>query len=101
MRFAINGNENDIREIVIKTWDGTGYGPDVFGDMETNFPLDHNRLDGDDAYICTEEEYTELLSWWREYCEDANDHRICDNLDDWSEYDGPELEIFELGPSRD
>lgn len=94
MRFAINGNEKDIREITLRTWDGNQWSQDQFDDMETNFPSEHVLSEYDFAYVCTEVEYNELVEWWTKYVDDANNHRICDNLDDWTEYAGPELGLF-------
>ena len=94
MKFAINGNE--IREITMKTWeDDSGWSHDFFQDMEVNFPQTHELTEGDDAYICTEDEYTELLAWWQQWAEDANAHRICENGDDYTDYEGPEFFVFD------
>lgn len=58
--------------IAVKRWDGSGYDPDFFGDLEINFPVDHERVDGGDAYICTSEEYEDLKDWWEEEIEAMN-----------------------------
>lgn len=92
MKFAIT--ENDIREITLKTWDGNCWSPDFFLDMEVNFPACHDILDGDDAIICTAEEYTELLAWWTQYVDDVNNRAVCDNGDDYTEYTGGDWTIF-------
>ena len=63
--------------------------------METNFPYKKEFLPGSDLIICTNDEYNDLVWWWEQYCEDANNRRICDNGDDYTDY--PENEpIFVL-----
>lgn len=96
MKFAINGNENNIKKITMHTVDGINLSPDIFSDMEPNFPSAHEYTPGSDAIICTEEEYAELVEWWEQYCEDANNHEVCDNGDDYTEANdnAPEFVLF-------
>jgi hypothetical protein len=86
MKFAINGNESDIRTITVKAWnDQSFWGPDVFDDLETNFPRTHAKLPGSDILICTEEEYQEVVDYWTEEIQHENDY---------ADMDAPELFIF-------
>lgn len=93
MEFCINGNENDIRKIQLKKWTGENYTPDFFGDMQP--PIDGEILPGTVAIICSEDRYKGLVDWWLEYCDDANNHRICGNGDDYTDVDDDtELVLF-------
>ena len=42
MRFLVNNKE---REITVREWMGTGYGPDCFNDLEVLFPSEHEKDD--------------------------------------------------------
>ena len=94
MEFCINGNETDIRRIQLKKWTGENYTPDYFSKMQG--PIEGDVLPGTAAVICSEEQYTALVEWWQQYCYDANNHRICDNGDDYTESadDSGELVLF-------
>lgn len=95
MKFAIDGNDNDTRYISMYKYDEGNWSPDIFDEMETNFPYKKEFLPGSDLIICTNDEYNDLVWWWGQYCEDANNRRICDNGDDYTDY--PENEpIFVL-----
>ena len=95
MKFAIDGNDNDTRYISMYKYDEGNWSPDIFDEMETNFPYKKEFLPGSDLIICTNDEYNDLVWWWEQYCEDANNRRICDNGDDYTDY--PENEpIFVL-----
>lgn len=71
MKFYLKDIREE-KEITVKSWNGSGYSPDCFGDLEVNFPAYHERVDGGDAYICTSEEYEELKDWWEEEIEAMN-----------------------------
>lgn len=83
----------ETKEITLKKWQGSGYGPDYFYDLEVNFPLDHERLDGDDAYICTSEEYEELKEWWQEEVEAMNNGTYVHDTD-YSECQDEDVMLF-------
>lgn len=63
MKFNVNGQ---IKEVTLKEWQGDGYSPDFFGDMEVNFPATHEVEEGGSTIICTEEEFSELVEWWED-----------------------------------
>lgn len=65
MKFYLIDTKEE-KEITVKSWNGSGYGPDCFYDLEVNFPADHEKVDGGDAYICTSEEYEGLKDWWED-----------------------------------
>lgn len=80
MKFYLTDTHEE-KEITVKSWDGSGYGPDCFYDLEINFPEDHERVDGGDAYICTSEEYEELKEWWEEEIEAMNNGTCAHDMD--------------------
>lgn len=82
------------KEIAVRPWTGSGYGPNCFGDLETNFPQDHETVDGDDAYLCTSAEYDELVEFWTEEIRCINAREIGQNSDDYTEMVGDELIVF-------
>lgn len=81
------------KEIKVKRWNGSGYGEDFFGEMEVNFPTEHERVDGDSAYICTSEEYEELKEWWEEEIEAMNKGTQAHDMD-YSECPDENIVIF-------
>jgi len=60
MKFQLTDRNNEIRTIRVLDENNI----DSFYDLEVNFPLDHERNDETDAYLCTETEYNELLDYW-------------------------------------
>lgn len=68
MKFYIK-ETGETKEVTLKQWNGNGYNPDCFMDMETNFALNRKTLDGGEEYICTSEEYTDLVEWWEKEIE--------------------------------
>jgi hypothetical protein len=64
----------------------------MFGDLETNFPDQHEMLSGSDLLVCTEEEYRELVEFWTEEirCMNAREVGQCG---DYTELVGDELVI--------
>ena len=93
MRFYLTDTREE-KEITVRPWTGSGYGPDCFGDLETNFPQDHETVEGDTAYRCTSDEYAELVDFWTEEVRCMNDREIGQNGDDYTEMIGDELVIF-------
>lgn len=93
MKFAINGNESDIREITVRPWnDQSFWGPDCFQDLEPNFPAEHDVLPGSDVIVCTEDDYRELVDFWTEELRRVNAREIGD-CGDYTELTGDELVI--------
>lgn len=84
---------NEEKEITVESWNGSGYGPDCFYDLEVNFPADHERVDGGDAYICTSEEYKELKKWWTEEIAAMNNGTQAHDMD-YSECPDDNITIF-------
>lgn len=94
MKFYMT-DTREKKEILVRPWTGSGYGPDCFDDLEPNFPQEHKMLPGDIAYVCTSEEYAELLEWWIEEIRCINNQEIGQNGDDYTETTGDELVIIE------
>lgn len=92
MKFYLIDTQEE-REITVKSWNGSGYGPDCFYDLETNFPADHERVDGDSAYICTSEEYDDLKEWWKEEIAAMNNGTCAHDID-YSECPDDNIAIF-------
>ncbi|RGU89555.1 hypothetical protein DWW31_18630, partial [Clostridium sp. AF15-17LB] len=65
MKFYLKDTAEE-KEITVKRWDGSGYGPDCFNDLEVLFPMEHEELEDEETYICTSKEYEELKDWWEE-----------------------------------
>lgn len=63
MKFYLTDTHEE-KEITVQIWNGSGYGPDCFYDLEINFPAYHDKVYGGEAYICTSEEYNDLKAWW-------------------------------------
>lgn len=64
MEFYLT-DTGETKEIIVRPWSSSGYGPDCFNDLETATPeLCEKNEDG--AYICTSEYYEELKEWWEE-----------------------------------
>lgn len=62
-------------EITLNLWTSgwdAGYGPDVFDDMEPNFPCDRDRLDGSSVLVATDSEVNDLIDWWTDEVSSAN-----------------------------
>ena len=92
MRFYLTDTHEE-KEITVRPWSGSGYGPDCFFDLETSFPLDHARADGDTAFLCTSAEYAELVDFWTEEIRCMNAREI-GYAGDYTEMIGDELVIF-------
>lgn len=80
MKFYLTDTFEE-KEITIKSWNGSSYGPDCFYDLETNFPEDHEIVEDGEAYICTSEEYEELKKWWGEEVETMNNGTCAHDMD--------------------
>lgn len=80
MKFYLVDTKEE-KEITVKSWNGSGYGPDCFNDLEVNFPANHEREEGGEAYICTSEEYEELKDWWIEEVEAMNNGTQAHDMD--------------------
>lgn len=92
MKFYLIDTQEE-KEITVKSWNGYGYGPDCFGDLEVNFPTDHERVDGGDAYICTSKNYEELKDWWEEEIKAMNNGMQAHDID-YSQCPDDNIAIF-------
>lgn len=92
MKFYLIDTQEE-KEITVKSWDGSGYGSDCFYNLEVNFPGNHERVDGDSAYICTSEEYEELKEWWEEEIEAMNNGIQAHDMD-YSDCPDDNIAIF-------
>lgn len=92
MKFLLS-DTNEIKEITVKSWNGSGYGPDCFYDLETNFTQCHETVDADGTYICTSKEYEDLKFWWEEEILAMN-NGIQNNDLDYSEHPDKNICIF-------
>lgn len=93
MKFYLTDTHEE-KEITVKSWNGSGYGPDCFYDLEVNFPEDHEKVDGGEAYICTSEEYEGLKEWWGEEIEAMNEGRPGNDDMDYSNHPDENITIF-------
>lgn len=92
MKFYLIDKKEE-KEITVKSWNGSGYSPDFFYDLEVNFPANHERIDGEDAYICTSKEYEDLKDWWREEIEAMNNGTQAHDIN-YSECPDSNITIF-------
>lgn len=92
MKFYLTDTREE-KEITVKSWNGSGYGPDCFYDLEINFPMNHERGDGGEAYICTSEEYEGLKEWWEEEIYAMNEGEQAHDMD-YSECPDHKIAIF-------
>ena len=92
MKFYLTDTREE-KEITVKSWNGSGYGPDCFYDLEINFQMDHERGDGGEAYICTSEEYEGLKEWWEEEIDAMNEGEQAHDMD-YSECPDHNIAIF-------
>lgn len=65
MKFFLTDTHEE-KEITIRSWNGSGYGPDYFYDLEVNFPENHERVEGGETYKCTSNDYDDLKEWWKD-----------------------------------
>ena len=70
MKLFVNGTE---KEITLRPWMGTQYGPDCFMDLETTYH---------DGQEITEDQYKELTEWWDSETNDYNNGKYSDGLGD-------------------
>ena len=89
MKYNVN---DEIKEITMKVWDGSQYSPDFFYDMETH----RYNLDEDGIQHISAEEYAEIVNYWREEVETANDGSYSEQFGHWREYhsEPEELALF-------
>lgn len=68
-------------EITLLLWNGeyNQYSPDCFGDMETNFPADH-QADETGAILATDAELDALIAWWTDAVAAANSGEDSDSF---------------------
>lgn len=92
MKFYLTDTKEE-KEITVRNWNGSGYGPDCFYDLEINFPENHERIDGGDAYICTSDEYEELKDWWEDEIEAMNSGTQAHDMD-YSEQKQEDICLF-------
>lgn len=89
--FLIDTHEE--KEITIRSWNGSSYGPDCFCDLEVNFPVNHEMLEGGGAYKCTSEEYDDLKEWWKDEIFAMNSGTLAHDMD-YSECPDGNIAIF-------
>lgn len=78
--------EKKLYKIEMFVWDGEQYGPDIFDDMETNFP--RGKATNDDLQIiATDAETKALINWWEEAVEAANKGEDTDSFYGLNEYE--------------
>ena len=92
MNFYIEDTQEE-KEITVRSWNGSGYSPDCFYDLEVSFPEDHKKIDGGDAYICTTTEYEDLRDWWMAEIEAMNSGTQIHDID-YSECPDDNIAIF-------
>lgn len=64
-------DKNEVREITLRTWDGSNYSPDCFADLEDNLPRDYpisadDRWEYDAACAMTDQNYRVTVEWWQD-----------------------------------
>lgn len=63
MKFLVDGKQKQI-SLRRFSHQSNKLSPDLFDDLETDFPAAHARAEGSSAIVCTAAEYTELVEWW-------------------------------------
>lgn len=63
MKFLVDGKAKQISLRRFSHRDST-ISTDIFDDLETSFPAEHERAEGSTEIICTAADYTELVQWW-------------------------------------
>lgn len=92
MEFILT-DTNERKEIVVRPWTGSGYGPDCFSDLECNAPQLYKKEEDGTAYCCTSAEYDELKEFWTEEIRCMND-REAGHIADYTDLTGDELVII-------
>lgn len=75
--------EKRLVEISLRYWKGgwnAGYEPDCFQDLEPNFPMQFPERE-EYAILCLEKELVELIDFWSEECDLANEGEPGDVLE--------------------
>ena len=93
MKFYLTDTREE-KEITVKSWNGSGYDPDCFYDLEIMFPTEHEKVNGGEAYMCTSEEYEEVKEWWTEEIEAMNAGRPGNDGTDYSKCSNEDIYIF-------
>lgn len=93
MKFYLIDTQEE-KEITVKSWNGSGYGPDCFNDLEVLFPMEHEELEDEETYICTSKEYEGLKDWWEEEIEAMNEGRPGNEDMDYTGYPDENITIF-------
>lgn len=81
--------EKRLVDISLRYWRGgwnAGYEPDCFQDLEPNFPVQFpEREENEDGFpcaiLCPEKELVELIDFWSEECDLANEGETGDVLE--------------------
>lgn len=97
MKFYLS-DKNEMKEITVRSWDGSGYGPDCFDDLEICFKEDHQKVldengNEGEAFICESQEFEELLAWWEEEVQAMRDGTCAHDLD-YAENVDKEIYLF-------
>lgn len=93
MKFYLKDTAEE-KEITVKSWNGSGYGPDCFNDLEVLFPMEHAELEDEETYICTSKEYEELKDWWEEEIKAMNEGRPGNEDMDYTGHPDENITIF-------
>ena len=91
MKYEVNGI---IKEVAMKVWDGSQYSPDFFYDME----VERYNMDEDGVQHISAEQYAEMMNYWYDEVECANNGVWSEQFGDWREgHPNPEecIVIFE------
>lgn len=67
MKFYLT-DAKKYMSIEMRTWENDQWSPDCFQDMEVNVPSMYQHEDGGDAYLCTSEEFRQIVASWEEEC---------------------------------
>ena len=72
-------DKNETREIALKAWDGSNWGPDCFDGLEVNvpndFPIDYeDSVEHDAVAAMTDADYADLVGWWKDEVGKYNRH---------------------------
>ena len=74
MRFLVDGKSKQISLFRYSNQYNT-MSPDVFDELEENFPEKHECTEESCEIICTASEYAELVQWWAHETEAYNDRK--------------------------
>lgn len=57
-----------------------GYGPDCFADIATDIPEDYAREVGGNAYLMTQAQLDDIVTWWTDEARNASKGKDGDGL---------------------